>query len=224
MMKKILSILILALLSSHVFAQDILEYETRTFSPYWYTGINVGSNLYMAEGNDFLSGNDGVRFSLRDNSGTTIRATFGRRFTPVIGVRGYAGYSSYKWLSAYHLNPVVTFGSEFITADLTISLINMLEENYSLKRYDLGLFLGTGLQLRNEITSPAVAASNSSLTPVGRLGLEASFLLTNYLGLSFGGEFNFVNDNNNGMVAGRNYEFIPAFSVGLNYQLKAGKK
>jgi len=223
-MRKFLSIVLLFLSVSFVSAQGILEYETRTFAPYWFVGANVGANWYMAEGNDFLSGSDGVRFSFKDNSGTTLRATLGRRLTPVIGIRGYAGINKYKWLSAYHNNPVVSFNSEFATADLTISIVNLLEETYSLKKYDFGFFIGTGFELRNKISIPAVAASESSLTPVGRFGLEGNFLLSPNIALTLGGELNFVNDNNNGMVAGRNYEFIPAVSVGLNYYLKSSKK
>ena len=86
------------------------------------------------------------------------------------------------------------------------------------------LFVGTGFELRNKINTPAVAVSNSNLTPVGRVGLEGNFLLSSNIALTLGGELNFVNDNNNGLVAGRNYEFIPAVSVGLNYYLKSSKK
>ena len=223
-MRKFLSIIFLFLSASYVSAQGILEYETRTFAPYWYVGANVAANWYMAEGNDFLAGTDGVRFSFKDNSGTTFRATLGRRLTPVIGIRGYAGINKYKWLSSYTNNPVVSFNSEFATADLTISIVNLLEESYSLKKYDFGFFVGTGFELRNRIRTPTAAVSESSISPVGRVGLEGNFLLSSDIALTLGGELNFVNDNNNGLVAGRNYEFIPAVSVGLNYYLKSSKK
>jgi len=221
-MKKIYSFILFCFLSGTVFAQHVLDYESRNFVPVWYIGANIGTNLYLAEGNDFLSGEDGAKFSLKDNSGTTVRAVFGRKLTPVFGLRTFIGFNKYNWLSTYINHPVVSFTSESITADITVSLVNLLEDAYTRKKFDFLIFAGTGYQVRNKINSTAstIPSSNSSSTPIGRFGLEGDFSLSNRLNLSLGGELNYVNDRNNGLVAGKNYEVIPTFSAGLNYQLK----
>jgi len=72
-------------------AQEQTKAIARTFKSGWFIGANSGMNLFMGEGNNFLSSSKPFVSPIH-NVGFLGRFAVGYNFTPIVGLRGMLGY------------------------------------------------------------------------------------------------------------------------------------
>ena len=198
-------------------SQDLHQNYIHLFNPGYYMGVNGGINLYVAEGNNFSHGS---AFSFSQNGGSIGRVEIGYDFTTIIGVRGFMGIAQHDWPDIRFLNPdgsikVVGFGSEHITADLTVNLSNWWDGYRPTRFVSISVFGGAGLAHRDKADFPS-----DFISPVGRVGIQGDFPLAKELDLTVIAENNIVGDNFNGYVTGFPFDFYMAFTVGLKYHIR----
>ncbi len=185
------------------------------FYPGWYVGFNTGTSWLGGENSNVLY-NYESRNSLARNSGSMLRAEVGYNYTPVWGIRGFAGFTQNHWPEATLSDKeVVSFGSKYITGDVVMNISNYLDGQNLVRSFDFLAFAGTGIHYRNKIT--ANGAGLMSLA--GRLGVQANFMVNEFMDLKAVFDLNIVSDRYNGFEAGSKLDLMPALSVGVAYYL-----
>lgn len=186
------------------------------FYPGWYVGGNMGTNWLPGERNDLNSNGAESRNSLSKNAGSMFRAEIGYNYSPVWGIRGFAGFTQNHWPEASLSDKeVVSFGSKYVTGDVMMNISNYIDGQNLVRSFDFLAFAGTGFHFRNRMTRNGAGL----LSLVGRLGAQTNFILNEYMDLKAIFELNIVDDNYNGFEVGSKLDLMPALSVGIAYYL-----
>lgn len=215
-MKKIILtvVLIFAGWCLSISAQDVKKAESQ-FTPGWYLGLNGGINWFAAEGNDIITGDDGI-FSLSKNMGYLGRLEAGYMFTPVYTVRGFLGYHHFNHFyrnSAISPNRLKVYTGEILSGDILMNLTNLSKGFDPNRKFSFSAFAGLGAAYLNK---------NDDELPIGglfRLGLQADYQLSSAVGLNLIAEDNILTDNFNDFGGGLFVDMAPAVSLGLTYRL-----
>ena len=186
------------------------------FYPGWYVGGNLGTSWLAGERIDNFSNNPDSRYSLGRNSGSMFRAEIGYNYSPVWGIRGFAGFTQNHWPEAtLYYKEVISFASKYVTGDVMMNISNYLEGQNLARSFDFLAFAGTGFHFRNRMTRNGAGL----FSMIGRLGAQTNFILNEYVDLKAIFELNIVDDNYNGFEMGSKLDIMPALSVGLTYYI-----
>lgn len=186
------------------------------FYPGWYVGGNLGTSWLAGERIDNFSNNPDSRYSLGRNSGSMFRAEIGYNYSPVWGIRGFAGFTQNHWPEAtLYYKEVISFASKYVTGDVMMNISNYLEGQNLARSFDFLAFAGTGIHYRNKISEN----DSGLLTLIGRLGAQTNFMMNEYMDLKAIFDLNIVGDRYNGFQAGCKLDLVPSLTVGLTYYL-----
>lgn len=206
-MKKWIFATILAGLS---FVSNAQYQGDRSFRPHFYAGANAGVNSYWGE--DYKT-------YMLEHADKTVeligRVALGYDFTPVLGLRGFVGYTTHNWPNTNNNYAVQSFNSMNFTLDLTLDITNMVGGYDYNQAFNLVVFGGAGAG--NQFTSKLP-------TYIVRGGLQGNFHLSKYLDLNLIGENNIVRDEyNDGRNTDTPIDVYPAITIGLTYHIKTEK-
>ena len=201
----------------------------KKFSPYWETGLNVGSSIFFGDAKQ----NPIMPVSTNNNEwriGGSVM--FGRQFSYVFGLRGQALYGQIagtKRASDYF------FEGDYIefNANTTIDLNNLFGKNRTDRFASAYLLVGLGVtnynstvyQLSTSLQKKQIGFGNGS--GIGGRTLEG--ILTGGVGVNFRINKNFIinlesanrlmnSDNMDGWINGFKYDIYNYTSVGLTYR------
>lgn len=224
-MKKVIATILCLGFVFVTYSQQTEKINSGTYQPGWYLGANAGVNWFMGEGDNIFSLKQDNIFSLRGNIGFIGRAVVGYDFNHVIGLRAMLGYADHNWpdvrlkKKANGSYDGYSFGSQNLTADLTVNLSSWMEGFNPNRVFDLSVFGGAGLAHRNKADF-----SDDWFGAVGRGGLQGDFHLTKQLDLNLIAEANIVGDKYNDDVASGKLNGYPAITVGITYHLRERSK
>jgi OmpA-OmpF porin, OOP family len=187
------------------FAVNAQYRKNFSFHPNWYIGANVGQTTYWGEEFHMY-----MTFEPQKSFGWIGRTSIGYNFTPVIGLRGFYGYSEHNWPKN---TTAWSFTGRNLTADMTVDITNWLEGYDRTRVFNLVVFGGSGVGYHDKTDSiPA------KLTFILRGGMQGDFHLSQTVDLNLIGESNIVRDDYNGSVVdGTPFDVYPAFTLGITY-------
>ncbi len=181
-----------------------------SFRPHFYLGANAGVNSYWGE--DYKTY---MTFDAGKSLGTIGRVALGYDFSPVLGLRGFVGYSTHNWPNTSNNSIVESFNATNFTLDLTLDITNLIGGYDNNQVFNWIVFGGAGMG--NQYTAHIP-------TYIIRGGLQGNFHLSKDLDLNLIGESNIVRDEyNDGKKIDTPVDAYPAVTIGLTYHIKIEK-
>ena len=216
-MKKLIVITLCIGISLFAFSQKTISTKGGPYRQGWFVGANAGGNLFMGDGNNFMV--PGSVFSLSQNSSYLGRVVAGYNFTPVVAVRGMAGYVDSRW--PLLTGGIVEFNAENLTADVVVNLSNWWSGYIPNRKVDFSAFAGAGAAYRNSVIYPA--NNLSRVSEIGRAGVQGDYHFTPEWALNLILEGNVATDNYNDLADFGMPDAFVALTVGLTYRLPEPK-
>lgn len=200
------------------------QHRSAVFNPFWRVGVNVGTNIYLSEGNDFVSPNQQCYFSIGQNASNLGRISVDYAFAPAISVRGMMGVVQHCWSDPRITTPdggykTLSFNALNLGADLMVNLSNWLAGYNPIRTVDLSFFGGVGTYYREK--GPF---SSSLVSVLLRSGLQTDFRVHPQWNLNLMLDANIVPDTYNDYKSGIPFELYGALSVGASYRFKPKSK
>ncbi len=221
-MKKFIVVLLILLTTFAARAQGGYTCTTCFFHPGWYVGGNLGTNLFMAEGNFFL-GSGPYAFSLGQNAGLYEGFQFGYNFDSYMGLRVMQSNLIHRWpdireQSSNGSYRQYTFFSDNLTADFMFNLTNMAYGFDGLRKFNFYLLAGIGATFRAKQDFQAYFIGG-----ILRGGAQLNYKLREDLDLTLMADGNLVDDNFNNFASGFPYDLYGTLSVGIIYHFESKK-
>lgn len=223
-MKKLFLSIVCALSMSTLFAQTYVDGDTTyEFKPYNYLQFQVGAGHTLGE------------IDFTDLLSPALQLSWGRQFTPVMGMRlGLGGIQSKGgWVNPYN---DYKYNYAALNVDAVLNVTNLFRSWKPAQKFNLSVFAGIAGNLAfNNDEAQDLASQNfhgvhenfshlwdgSKISPVGRVGVIADLRCTDRVSLNLEANANVTTDHYNSKHAD-NADWYFNGLVGLTYKLGNG--
>lgn len=208
--KKGLVVLFLTLISLSGYSQMCSGFSAYNFNSSFYAGAFVGPNVFVGDG--FGS------YKFNGSLGLTQNIFIGYDFSEVLGARVLFGNSSLNWPNPDPIPSLLgkqSFSTQQFSVEVLYNLSNYLSYYNLYRPYDISIFAGTGLIVREK------SKFDSEYTGfLIKGGLQFDYRLSFQLDLNLNATLNVMPEKVDGVVSGEPFNLIPELKLGVTYHIR----